>query len=85
MISEWDRKKKKSRITRTVAFDHEGLDDIVSDQLEIRMADPMGDARLGTGEEIIEHGHLVAKEHETIDQMRTDKASATGDENALTT
>ena len=77
--------KKKGRTTRTVALDHEGLDDIVPDQLEIRMADPMGDTRLGTGKEVVEHRDLVAKEHETIDQMRTDKAGATGDENALAT
>ena len=55
----------------------------MSNQLEIRMTDPMGNARLGTSKEVVDHGDLVTKEHETVDQMRTDKASTTGDENAL--
>ena len=47
------------------------------------MADPMGDTRLGTREEVVENGDLVTKEHKTVDEMRTDKASATGDEDAF--
>ncbi len=80
-----EERSQEKRSTRTVALDHEGFDDIVPNQLEIRVADPMGDARLGTSKEVVEYGDLVAKEHETIDQMRTDKAGATGDENALAT
>jgi hypothetical protein len=47
------------KMINLVALDHEGLDDIVSNQLEIRMADPMGDARLGTSKEVVEHSDLV--------------------------
>jgi hypothetical protein len=43
----------------------------------------MRDARFGTGEEVVEHGDFVAKEHETIDEMRTNEAGAARDEDAL--
>ena len=49
--------------------------DIVVDQFEILMADPMFDVSLATGEEIVGNDHLVTFEHQTIDQMRADKAT----------
>jgi len=48
------------------------------------MADPVRDARLGTGEKVVEHGHLMTKEHEAVDQMGADEACATCDKDALT-
>jgi hypothetical protein len=45
----------------------------------------MGDAGLGTSEEVVDYGDLMTEEHETINEMRTDKAGATGDKNALAT
>jgi hypothetical protein len=48
------------------------------------MADPVGDARLETGEKVVEHGDLVTEEHEAVDQMGADEACATCDEDALT-
>jgi hypothetical protein len=47
------------------------------------MADPVRDARLGTGEKVVEHGDLMTEEHETVDQMGTDEACATCDDDAL--
>jgi hypothetical protein len=69
---------------RTVTFDHEWFDNIVSNQLKVGMADPVGDACLGTGEKVIEHGDLMAEKHEAVNQMRADEACATCYEDALT-
>jgi hypothetical protein len=69
---------------RTVTLDHEWFDDIVSNQLKVGMADPVGDARLGTGEKVVEHGHLMTEEHEAVDQMGADEACTTCDDDALT-
>ena len=43
----------------------------------------MADGRLGTSEEVIENGNFMAEDHETVNQMGTDKAGATGDKDAL--
>ena len=48
------------------------------------MADPVGNARLGTGEKVVEHSDLVTEEHKAVNQMGTDKTCATCDDDALT-
>ena len=59
-------------------FDEQRVDDVVVDQFEILMANPMLDVSLTTGEEIVGNDHLVTFEHQTIDQMRADKAKIEG-------
>jgi hypothetical protein len=68
---------------RTVALDHEWFDDIMANQLEVGVADPVRDARLGPGEKVVEHGNLMTKEHEAVDQMGADEACASCDKDAL--
>ena len=48
------------------------------------MANPVRDAGLGAGEEVIEHGNLMTKEHKAVDQMGADKACASCHKDALT-
>jgi hypothetical protein len=67
----------------TVTLNHEWFKDIVSNQLKVGMIDPVGDARLGTGEKVVEHGDLMTEEHEAVDQMEADEACTTCDEDAL--
>jgi hypothetical protein len=69
---------------RTVTFDHEWFDDIVLNQLKTGMADAVGDARLGTGEKVVERGYLTTGEHDAVDQMGVDEACTTCDEDELT-
>jgi hypothetical protein len=68
---------------RTIALDHEGFDDIVTNQLKVRVANPVRHARFGTSEKVIEDGDFVAEKHETVDEMRADKACTASDEDAL--
>lgn len=68
---------------RTIALDHERLNDIVADHLEVGVTDPVGQAGLGTSEEVVDNGDIVAQEHETVDEMGADETSTTGDEDAL--
>ena len=37
----------------TVNLTHERLDDVVTDELEVGVSDPMGYVRLGAGEEVV--------------------------------
>lgn len=68
---------------RTVTFDHERLDNVVSDHLKVGVTDPVADGGLGAGEEVVEDGDFVAQEHESIDQVGADETSSAGDEDAL--
>jgi hypothetical protein len=43
----------------TVAFDHEWLDDIVSNEFKVRVANPMADSCLGASEEIVKNSDLM--------------------------
>ena len=47
----------------TITLDHEWLDNVMSDQLEVGMPDPVADGGLGAGEEIVDDGDLVTQEH----------------------
>ena len=67
----------------TVAFNHEWLDDIVSNHLKVGMPDPVTDSSLGTGEEVIEDGNFVTQEHEAIDEVRSNETSAAGNQDTL--
>ncbi len=67
----------------TVAFNHERLNHIMPDQLKIRMAHPMANVCSRPGEEVVEDGDFMPEQHQSIHQMRTDEASATGDQDPL--
>ena len=43
----------------TVAFNHERLDNVVSDHFKVRMADPVTNGGFGTSEEVVENGDLM--------------------------
>ena len=43
----------------TVTFNHERLDDVVSDHFKVRVADPVADGGFRTSEEVIENGDLM--------------------------
>lgn len=81
-MSSWS-KRSQAVNGLTIALNHEGLYDVMADHLKVGVAAPMSDGGLGTGEEVIEHGDLMAKKHQAIDQMGADEACAAGDKNAL--
>jgi hypothetical protein len=47
------------------------------------MSDPMTDGSLGTGEEVVEDGNVMAEEHKAIDEVRADETSTASDQDAL--
>ena len=64
-------------------FDEVGVDHVVMHHLEIGMADPLLDAVLSAGEEVVQSDHLVAFHHESIDEVRSDEAGATSHQDSL--
>lgn len=67
----------------TVTFNHEWFDDIVSNYLKVGVADPVADSGLGTSEEVVDDSDLVTQEHEAVDEVGSDKTSATGNQDTL--
>lgn len=55
----------------------------MTDHLKVGVANPVTDGGLGAGEEVVEDGNFVTKEHEPVDEMRSDEASTASDEDAL--
>ena len=49
-----------SSVLLTVAFNHEGFNDIVANHLEVGVSDPMADSGLRTSEEVVDDGNLMA-------------------------
>jgi hypothetical protein len=77
------RRRWTGKVVDLVAFNHEGLDDIVTDHLKVGMSDPMTDGSLGTGEEVVEDGNVMTKEHKAVDKVRPNETSAASDQDAL--
>eukprot|EP00914_Ancora_sagittata_P013422 GHVO01026222.1.p3 GENE.GHVO01026222.1~~GHVO01026222.1.p3 ORF type:complete len:100 (-),score=16.34 GHVO01026222.1:121-420(-) len=77
------RRCRASQMIYLVTFNHERLYDIVSDEFEIWMAYPVADGGSGTGKKVVKHSNVMAKEHETIDKMRTNETSPASDKDAL--
>lgn len=68
---------------RTVALSHIRVDDVVADELEVGVADPVADRGLRAGEEVVEDSHLVAEQHEAVDKVRAKESGTTSNEDAL--
>lgn len=66
------RRNQRCRIVLT--FDVQRIDDVMIDQFEVLVSNPMLDVSLATGEEIIRDDHLVSLKHQAVHQVRTDEA-----------
>jgi hypothetical protein len=62
--------------TVPITFDEERIDDVVIDQFKILVANPVFNISFAAGEEIISDDHLVALEHQPIDQMRANETNS---------
>ena len=70
-------------MTLTITFDHERLNNIMANKLKVRVANPVADSRLGSGEEIVQNMDFMAKNHEAINEMRPNETCATSDEDTF--
>ena len=67
---------------RTVTFDHERFNYVMSNHLKIGMADPVSDSGFGSGEKVVQDGDFMTEKHQTIDKMRADEACSTRHQDA---
>lgn len=75
--------QKRMKVRPTITFDHEGLNNIMTDQFKVRMTNPMANRCLRAGEEVVKDRDLVAEEHQTVDKVRSNKSSTASDQDAL--
>lgn len=67
-----------------VDFDDKFFDNIMADEFEIGVPDPLGDVFLLTGKERVGDDYLVSTLHEVVDKVRADEPGAAGNKNAGT-
>merc|ERR1711957_349122 len=58
------RRRRARQVIDLINLHHDGLDDVVSDQLEVRVVRPVGHVLLLAGEEIVNDGDVVAFHHD---------------------
>ena len=68
---------------KEAAAHHIRIDDVVTNQLKVRMPEPVGDRGLGAGHVVVQHDHIVPQQHQPIHEMRADEARSAGDEHTL--
>ena len=72
------RRCRTRQIVNLIDFHLERIDDIVPDQLKLRVLEEVSNILPSTGEEIVETQDLVALINQPITQMRAEKARAAG-------
>ena len=68
---------------RTVAFNHERLDNIVADQLKIGVPNPVTDICTRTSKEVIQDSDFMTEQHKAVDEVGTYEPGSSSDKNAL--
>lgn len=77
------RRRRARKMVNLVTFNHEGLNDVVTNHLKVGMANPVADSGFRASEEVVQDGDFMTKEHQTVNEMRANEAGASGNEDAL--
>ena len=72
------RRGRTGQMPDAVHLDPQRFRHVVSDQLKARMADPLGDVGLATGEVVVEADHLFTGLHQPVHQMGTEETGTPG-------
>jgi len=76
------RRGRAGEIVDLVHLDIERHRHVMAHQLKVRPSEKMRDIVLGAGKEVIEAKDIVAAFHQSVAEMRAEKAGATGNEDA---
>ena len=72
-----DRRGRTSQMINLVGLKKNGNDDIMADQLKVRIAHERKDVSLSAREKIVQTYHSVSPGKERFNQMAADESSAT--------
>lgn len=70
---------RTGQVIDLVHLDEQRIDNVVMNELEVLVAQPMLDVAFATGEKIVCHDDFMALHHQLVDEMRTDEAGAARD------
>lgn len=76
------RAGRAGQVVNLVDLEHDRLDNIGHDEVEIRMPVPASDIFFAASEEIVHYGDLVTHGHELVDKIGANKACATSHQDA---
>lgn len=65
-----------------VDFQHDGFHDVVNNQIEVGVSNPLLDILLAASEHIVDYSNLMALKHKAIDQIATNETGASSDEDS---
>ena len=65
-----------------VHLEHDGLDDVVDDQLEVGVPQPLVHVALSAREHVVHHDHLVTRKHQAVNEVAADESGASGHQDA---
>ena len=77
------RCRRAGEVVDLVDLQPQRLDDVVAEELEVRLREEVGDVRLLAREEVVDADHVVTCIDEPLAQMAAEEAGATGDEDPL--
>lgn len=65
-----------------INFQHNGLDHVVDDQLEVGMPQPVRHILLSTSKHIVHHNHLVTSHHQSVYEVTAHKTGSTSNQDS---
>jgi len=74
---------RRGNATHLINLQKDWFDDIVPDQLKIRLFEQVCDVVFAAGEQVVDADDVVATLHQVLAQMRADESSATRDEHPI--
>jgi hypothetical protein len=77
-----DGRRRAGEVVDLVDLEQDGLDDVVSDHLEVGVVEVVHDVVLASGEEVVDDDDAVAALEEAVHEVAADEAGAAGDEHA---
>lgn len=60
-----------------IDLQHDGLDHIVDNQLEIRVSDPLTHVLLATSKHVVHYNDVMSGHHQSVNQMTANKTGST--------
>uniref|UniRef100_A0A182ILJ5 Uncharacterized protein n=1 Tax=Anopheles atroparvus TaxID=41427 RepID=A0A182ILJ5_ANOAO len=71
------RAGRAGQVVDFVHLDEQRVHDVVVDQLEVFVPQPVLDVTFPPGKEVVHHDHFVTLHHQIVDQVRTDESGTT--------
>lgn len=69
------RRCRTGQMVNLIHFDEQRIDDVMVNELEVLVTEPMLDVTLATGKKVVRNDNLMALHHQVVGQVRSNKTS----------